>query len=63
MTIPFLLKKKQPTVTDMFEKVRKDGGFKKGELCILFAKPDCGKSAFTEQTLREINFKNDHKIS
>lgn len=55
--IPILLKKKQPTVSEMFKEIRKGEGMKKGEMCVLFAKPNCGKTEFTEQTLREINFK------
>lgn len=51
--IPALLKKKQLTVKEMFNDFKLSGGMKKGEMCVLFAKPDCGKTNFTEQNLRD----------
>ena len=52
--IPWLLNKDKPLSISDMSNIRKNDVMKKGsELCILFAKPDCGKSNFTEQTLRE----------
>jgi len=51
--IPYLLKKKEPTLTEMFE-LQKSNGMKKGEISIWFAKPATGKTKLTEQTLRDL---------
>jgi len=49
---PVLLKsKKLPNPT--FVELIKGGGMKRGELCILLAKPSTGKSAFAENYIRE----------
>ena len=58
--IPLLLKKQ--SVTDMFETICANGGFKKGELCVLFAKTDCGKSKFSESIITEMQAKRNKNV-